>query len=44
MNTKLSDVEKAKVWKCRTPHPKQKFSARVGAIFIANTASLCEVT
>src|SRR6266536_973377 len=26
-------LENAKVWKCRTPHPKQKFSAKVGTIF-----------
>src|SRR5205809_3884168 len=26
-------LENAKVWKCRTPHLKQKFSAKVGTIF-----------
>lgn len=30
---KVTFLEKAKVWKCRTPHPKQKFSAKVGTIF-----------
>src|SRR6266403_2930790 len=26
-------LENAKVWKCKTVHPKQKFSAKVGTIF-----------
>src|ERR1700732_598680 len=26
-------LENARVWKCRKPHPKQKFSAKVGTIF-----------
>ena len=26
-------LSNAKVWKCKTPHPKQKFSAKVGTIF-----------
>jgi hypothetical protein len=26
-------LENAKVWKCKTPHPRQKFSAKVGTIF-----------
>src|SRR5690242_17879029 len=26
-------LSNAKVWKCRTPHAKQKFSAKVGTIF-----------
>src|SRR6266446_63171 len=26
-------LENAKVWKCKTPHPQQKFSAKVGTIF-----------
>jgi transposase-like protein len=30
---KVTFLENAKVWKCRTPHPKQKFSAKVGTIF-----------
>src|SRR2546421_3011079 len=30
---KVTFLERAKVWKCRTPHPKQKFSAKVGTIF-----------
>ncbi len=30
---KVTYLENAKVWKCRTPHPKQKFSAKVGTIF-----------
>jgi len=30
---KVTFLEKAKVWKCRTTHPKQKFSAKVGTIF-----------
>jgi transposase-like protein len=30
---KVTYLENAKVWKCRTPHAKQKFSAKVGTIF-----------
>jgi transposase-like protein len=30
---KVTFLENARVWKCRTPHPKQKFSAKVGTIF-----------
>src|SRR5436190_7486104 len=30
---KVTFLENAKVWKCRTPHPKQKFSAKAGTIF-----------
>lgn len=30
---KVTFLENAKVWKCRTAHPKQKFSAKVGTIF-----------
>src|SRR5438128_8375928 len=30
---KVTFLENAKVWKCRTPHAKQKFSAKVGTIF-----------
>src|SRR5438876_5086490 len=30
---KVTFLENAKVWKCRTPHPRQKFSAKVGTIF-----------
>jgi transposase-like protein len=30
---KVTFLENAKVWKCKTPHPKQKFSAKVGTIF-----------
>src|SRR5437764_8345144 len=30
---KVTFLAKAKVWKCRTAHPKQKFSAKVGTIF-----------
>jgi hypothetical protein len=30
---KITFLENAKVWKCRTPHAKQKFSAKVGTIF-----------
>src|SRR6184192_3661194 len=30
---KVTFLENAMVWKCRTPHPKQKFSAKVGTIF-----------
>src|SRR5207237_845972 len=30
---KVTFLENAKVWKCRTPHPKQKFSIKVGTIF-----------
>src|ERR1700738_3120854 len=29
---KVTFLENAKVWKCRTPHPKQKFSLKVGTI------------
>src|SRR5206468_11017184 len=32
-SAKVTLLENAKVWKCRTPHPKQKFSAKVGTIF-----------
>jgi transposase-like protein len=32
-SNKVTFLENAKVWKCRTPHPKQKFSAKVGTIF-----------
>src|SRR6266702_2231740 len=30
---KVTFLENARVWKCRTPHAKQKFSAKVGTIF-----------
>jgi len=30
---KVTFLENAHVWKCRTPHAKQKFSAKVGTIF-----------
>src|SRR5437667_68006 len=30
---KVTFLKNARVWKCRTPHPKQKFSAKVGTIF-----------
>src|SRR6202048_4730358 len=30
---KVTFLENAKVWKCKTAHPKQKFSAKVGTIF-----------
>jgi hypothetical protein len=30
---KVTFLENARVWKCRTAHPKQKFSAKVGTIF-----------
>src|SRR6266446_4557552 len=30
---KVTFLENAKVWKCRTPHSKQKFSVKVGTIF-----------
>ena len=30
---KVTFLENAKVWKCRTPHARQKFSAKVGTIF-----------
>jgi hypothetical protein len=30
---KVTYLENARVWKCRTPHPRQKFSAKVGTIF-----------
>src|SRR5438034_254493 len=30
---KVTFLENAKVWKCRTPHAKQKFSVKVGTIF-----------
>lgn len=30
---KVTYLANAKVWKCKTPHPKQKFSAKVGTIF-----------
>src|SRR5438876_7535824 len=30
---KVTFIENARVWKCRTPHAKQKFSAKVGTIF-----------
>lgn len=30
---KVTFLEKAKLWKCKTPHPKQKFSAKVGTVF-----------
>src|SRR5437868_271220 len=32
-SNKVTFLENAKVWKCRTPHPKQKFSAKVGTVF-----------
>src|SRR5438067_4777567 len=30
---KVTFLGNAKVWKCRTVHPKQKFSAKVGTVF-----------
>ncbi len=30
---KVTFLENARVWKCRTPHAKQKFSAKVGTTF-----------
>src|SRR6266566_10000446 len=30
---KVTFLKNAKVWKCRTPHAKQKFSAKVGTVF-----------
>src|SRR6266550_5544367 len=30
---KVTFLKNARVWKCRTPHEKQKFSAKVGTIF-----------
>src|SRR5712672_2278050 len=30
---KVTFLENAKVWKCKTVHPKQKFSVKVGTIF-----------
>src|SRR5205823_14442303 len=30
---KVTFLSNAKLWKCKTPHPKQKFSIKVGTIF-----------
>src|SRR5204863_5091260 len=30
---KVTFLEKAKLWKCKNAHPKQKFSVKVGTIF-----------